>query len=69
MSIDINFFRGLSTVLVMIAFVGVCLWAYSSKRKEEFSKAAQMPFAEDDLPAKNSSDKDAVSSLDRSRHE
>ena len=47
MNIDINFLRGVSTILVMIGFVGICLWAYSGRRKEEFDQAAQMPFADD----------------------
>lgn len=48
MNIDINVLRGLSTILVMIGFLGVCVWAYSSKRKEEFTQAALMPFADDE---------------------
>ena len=44
---DINTLRGLATVFAMIAFVGVCLWAYSSKRKPSFDEAANLPFADD----------------------
>lgn len=44
---DINTLRGLSTVFVMIAFLGVCWWAYSPKRKSQFDDAAQLPFADD----------------------
>lgn len=44
---DINTLRGLSTVFVMIAFLGVCWWAYSPKRKSQFDQAAQLPFADD----------------------
>jgi len=57
MNIDINFLRGVSTILVMIGFTGVCLWAYSSKRKEEFDQAAQMPFAEDENDSKAEGEK------------
>lgn len=46
---DINFFRGLSTVFTMAAFLGVCFWAYSKKRKADFDSAAQLPFADDEL--------------------
>jgi cytochrome c oxidase cbb3-type subunit 4 len=45
---DINTLRGLATLFVMIAFIGVCLWAYSSKRKNAFKEAANLPFAEDE---------------------
>lgn len=44
MEIDINTLRGIATLLVMIAFLGVCAWAYSSKRKVAFDNAAQIPF-------------------------
>lgn len=46
---DINFFRGLSTVFAMAAFLGVCFWAYSKNRKADFDSAAQLPFADDEL--------------------
>ena len=48
LDIDINTLRGISTILVMIGFTGVCVWAYSSKRHDEFEQAARMPLAEDD---------------------
>jgi cytochrome c oxidase cbb3-type subunit 4 len=45
---DINTLRGLATVFALVAFVGICLWAYSSKRKKDFDDAANLPFADDD---------------------
>ena len=47
MDIDINTLRGISTALVMLAFLGVCVWAYSGKRKSAFEEAAQIPFMDD----------------------
>lgn len=44
---DINDFRGLATVFVMVAFISVCLWAYSGKRRKQFDEAANLPFADD----------------------
>lgn len=44
---DINDLRGLSTLFLMISFIGVCIWAYSSKRKSAFDEAAQLPFADE----------------------
>ena len=44
---DINDLRGLSTALMLIAFIGVCFWAYSKKRKSAFEEAANLPFADD----------------------
>ena len=46
---DINDLRGLSTLFLMISFIGMCVWAYSSKRKKTFDEAAQLPFADDEL--------------------
>ena len=46
---DINDLRGLSTLFLMVAFIGLCFWAYSSKRKKTFDEAAQLPFADDEL--------------------
>ncbi len=41
---------GIGTLLAMIAFIGVCIWAWSGKRKQRFEEAAQLPFA-DEPPA------------------
>ncbi len=38
--------RGLFTVVVMVAFVAVVIWAYSRRRKAHFEEMAQMPFRE-----------------------
>jgi cytochrome c oxidase cbb3-type subunit 4 len=46
---DINDLRGLSTLFLMIAFIGLCFWAYSKKRKVTFDEAANMPFADEEL--------------------
>jgi cytochrome c oxidase cbb3-type subunit 4 len=46
---DINTLRGLSTILVMIVFVGICLWAYSSSKKKDFDDASNLPFADDEI--------------------
>ncbi|MFT5781582.1 MAG: cytochrome c oxidase cbb3-type subunit 4 [Pseudomonas sp.] len=44
---DIGTLRGLGTVLVVVAFTCVALWAYSGKRKASFDEAANLPFAND----------------------
>ena len=46
---DINDLRGLSTALLMVTFVGMCFWVYSSKRKKSFDDAANLPFADEEL--------------------
>lgn len=44
---DINTLRGVATIFVMIAFLAVCWWAFSPKRKKGFDEAANLPFADD----------------------
>ncbi len=46
--------RGLGTVVVFIAFIGVVFWAYNSKRKSGFDEAANLPFADDASTPANS---------------
>ena len=46
---DINDLRGLSTAFLMVTFFGLCIWAYSSKRKKSFDEAANLPFADEEL--------------------
>jgi cytochrome c oxidase cbb3-type subunit IV len=42
----------ISTVLVTIAFFGVCYWAFSPKLKKRFEEDAKLPFADDDIDNK-----------------
>jgi len=44
---DINDIRGFSTVLMMIAFLGVCWWAFAPRRKKRFNDAANLPFEDE----------------------
>ena len=46
---DINDLRGISTALLMVAFISLCIWAYSKKRKRSFEEAANLPFADEDM--------------------
>jgi len=45
---DINDVRGLSTVFVMIAFVGIFWWAFAPSRRKKFDDAANLPFADEE---------------------
>lgn len=40
---DMGLFRGLVTLTLLSAFVGVVVWAWSSKRKADFDEAARLP--------------------------
>jgi cytochrome c oxidase cbb3-type subunit 4 len=44
---DINDLRGLLTAVLLFAFTGVCVWAWSSRRKAEFDASAALPLEED----------------------
>ncbi|MBT0586320.1 cbb3-type cytochrome oxidase subunit 3 [Alteromonas oceanisediminis] len=43
------------TVIVFVSFIGIVIWAFSSRNKKKFDEAANLPFAdeEDSQPAKN----------------
>ncbi len=38
------------TVLMVITFIGIVVWAWSGKQRKTFEEAARMPL-EDDIPA------------------
>ncbi|WP_296182846.1 cbb3-type cytochrome oxidase subunit 3 [Pseudomonas sp. UBA1879] len=44
---DIGMIRGLGTVVVMVAFIGLALWVFSPRRNAEFDDATLLPFADD----------------------
>lgn len=49
----------ISTVLVAIAFTGVCWWAFAPKRRQRFNEDAKLPFADEN---NNDEDKDESNS-------
>ena len=52
---DTGTLQGVGTILAMAAFLGICVWAWSSKNKADFDEAAQLPFADDLSQEKESS--------------
>jgi len=44
---DTGTLQGIGTLLAILAFSGVCIWAWSDKRKADFEEAANLPFADD----------------------
>ena len=46
---DLNELRGLHTLLVMVAFLGMVWGAYSAHRKKANDEAAHLPFDDDDV--------------------
>ncbi|MCK9802401.1 cbb3-type cytochrome c oxidase subunit 3 [Pseudomonas sp. MAFF 302030] len=49
-ALDSGMIRGLGTLVVMIAFVGLSIWVFNAKRNPEFAQARLLPFADDPLP-------------------
>ncbi len=43
---DIGTLRGLFTLVCLLAFIVLVVWAYSSRRKAHFDEMAQMPLRE-----------------------
>jgi cytochrome c oxidase cbb3-type subunit 4 len=46
---DAGLLRGLFTLFMFLAFLGIVLWAYSSRRKDDFDEAANLPLQDDEL--------------------
>jgi cytochrome c oxidase cbb3-type subunit 4 len=40
--------RGLVTLALMVAFVAIWVWAWSSRRRKDFDEASRLPLEEDD---------------------
>ena len=60
---DINTLRGISTIVVMVVFIGICLWAYSGSKKKDFDDAANLPFEDDNIA------KRTLSQTERENHD
>jgi len=46
--------QGIGTILAMIAFLGVCWWAFSKHKKKDFEEASRLPFDDDELKGSES---------------
>jgi cytochrome c oxidase cbb3-type subunit 4 len=55
---DLVTFHSFWTVALLILFVAIVIWAFSSRRKRGFDEAARLPLEEEDmLPARPSGEK------------
>lgn len=45
---DSGTLSGIVTAVLIVAFLGICAWAYSSRRRSTFDAAARMPLEEDE---------------------
>ncbi len=46
-------FDSIWTIVVMVTFLGIVVWAYSGHRKAAFDEAARLPFDDDPKPGNN----------------
>ena len=53
------------TILLMAIFIGIVVWAWSSKRKKSFRNAANLPFADEEQDQRTTG---ADRSRDKERH-
>jgi cytochrome c oxidase cbb3-type subunit 4 len=49
---------GVITAVLMLAFIGIVLWAWSSRRRSAFDAAARLPLEEDSAPAATTSNRE-----------
>ena len=47
MIVHIDHLRSLLIVALFVAFIGLCLWAWSSRRRADFEASAALPLEED----------------------
>ena len=45
---DFGLVQGIWTIIVLVVFVGIVIWAWSGKRKKHFDEAARIPFDENE---------------------
>ena len=46
---EAGIWRGLFTLFMFLAFIGIFLWAYSSRRKNDFDEAASLPLEDEEI--------------------
>jgi cytochrome c oxidase cbb3-type subunit 4 len=44
---DVNDLRAVTTVISFAIFIGILVWAFSRRNKEDFEAAAKLPFDQD----------------------
>jgi len=47
MQLSFNVLSSIVTVVWFVAFLGLCLWAWSARRSKDFAAAARQPLEDD----------------------
>ena len=50
-------FHTVWTVIILVLFIGIVIWAWSGKRKRAFEEAARIPLDDDDKPMADTAEK------------
>ena len=58
--VDQGTLQGIGTLLALLAFLGVCAWAYSGRKKKDFDEAAQLPFTDESASSDDEKRQDQV---------
>ena len=51
---SISFVQSVWTVIAMVVFIGIVIWAYSGRRKTDFDKASRMAMEDERTDTMNS---------------
>lgn len=43
---------GIVTTILLVAFVGIWIWAWSGRRRQDFNESAHLPLEDDTAPTK-----------------
>lgn len=46
---DAGTIRGIGTLLLLMSFVGLCVWAWRPAQRRRFDEAAMLPFLGEDV--------------------
>ncbi len=57
---DFTLIQSLWSIVILVTFIGIVLWAYSGKRKAAFDEAARLPFEDEEAPRDARKDLDGV---------
>jgi len=56
---DLHDIRAMFTVIMFVMFIGIVFWAWSNKRRNAFTEAANLPLNEPEHPRVDN-DKEAI---------
>jgi cytochrome c oxidase cbb3-type subunit IV len=45
---EVGLIRGSGTIVLLLSFVALCVWAWMPAQRSRFAEAERLPFADDD---------------------